>query len=122
MQAEEQQEAKEEALHDVARDWGSGVAASGPDAGRRYYVNYATGKTSFSAPAYVAQALSQLRRERKAEEKSKVERDAALYKEGFLVSHLLVGVQVFVCVRGGLCVCGGGVEQLCVYVREYESL
>eukprot|EP00286_Rhodomonas_abbreviata_P007545 CAMPEP_0181322356 /NCGR_PEP_ID=MMETSP1101-20121128/19186_1 /TAXON_ID=46948 /ORGANISM="Rhodomonas abbreviata, Strain Caron Lab Isolate" /LENGTH=901 /DNA_ID=CAMNT_0023430267 /DNA_START=13 /DNA_END=2718 /DNA_ORIENTATION=- len=80
---EAEEQAKEESLHDIARDWGSGIAGSGPDAGRRYYVNYATGKTAFSAPAYVKQALKQLRVESKERELKEVKRDAALYKEGF---------------------------------------
>ena len=64
----------------VAKEWASGVAASGPEAGRRYYVNYATGKTSFSAPKYVKQALRDIRLREKAKAEHAVQREAALYE------------------------------------------
>ena len=78
---------KEEELHadesKVAKEWGSGIAASGPDAGRRYYVNYKTGQTLFSAPKYVKHALRDIRIRKKAAARRAVEKEASLYEEGF---------------------------------------
>jgi len=67
----------------IAKEWASGVAASGPEAGRRYYINYATGKTQFSAPKYVKRALRDVRLRKKAEAQRAVQHEAKLYEEGF---------------------------------------
>ena len=70
-------------MDEVARNWGSGVAGTGPDAGRRYYVQLGTGKTSFHAPKYVRTALRELRTEKKAAAARKLQEDAQLYRAGF---------------------------------------
>jgi len=67
----------------VAKMWGSGEAATGPAAGRRYYINYATGETSFTAPRYVEKALKDIRLREKAEAQHAVQHEAKLYEEGF---------------------------------------
>jgi hypothetical protein len=67
----------------VAKMWGSGEAATGPAAGRRYYINYATGETSFTAPKYVEKALKDIRLRKKAEAQRAVQHEAKLYEEGF---------------------------------------
>lgn len=67
----------------VAKEWGSGVVASGPEAGRRYYTDFATGKTSFDAPRYVQKALRDVRLRHKAKAEHAVQREAKLYEEGF---------------------------------------
>jgi len=70
-------------MDEVARNWGSGVAGTGPDAGRRYFVQLGTGKTSFHAPKYVRTALRELRTEKKAAAARKLQEDAQLYRAGF---------------------------------------
>lgn len=75
--------ARQSQLEAVASKWGSGVAGSGPEAGRRYFVEYATGRTSFDAPASVRTALRGERAERKAAKDEKLADEAKLYKAGF---------------------------------------
>ena len=67
----------------VAKTWGSGEAATGPAAGRRYYINYATGQTSFTAPRYVEEALKDIRLRKRAQAQRAVQHEAKLYEEGF---------------------------------------
>jgi len=67
----------------LAKEWGSGVVASGPEAGRRYYTNYETGTTKFEAPKYVKRALKDVRLRKKAKAQRAVQHEAALYEEGF---------------------------------------
>jgi hypothetical protein len=67
----------------VAKEWGSGVAASGPEAGRRYFVNFATGETQFTAPKFVKRALRDIRLRKKAAAQRAVQHEAKLYEEGF---------------------------------------
>ena len=67
----------------IAREWSSGIAASGPDAGRRYYVDNRSGKTSFSAPQYVKRALRDVRMRKKAVAQRAVAHEAQMYEEGF---------------------------------------
>jgi len=67
----------------LAKEWGSGLVASGPEEGRRYYTNYENGRTKFSAPTYVKRALKDIRLRKKAKAQHAVQHEAALYEEGF---------------------------------------